>query len=219
MTEPLSVLDEDPVIKDQRLCLISISNVDNDPKKTAMKIRGVYKNKSQCDIAVKKLPDFGKIDIMSVEVGKWFPVIVDIKDTGEIRYDNDKLNEIVAAKRQRDQDAKDLFDKRKADLINDHMRRKNAKESQDSKKESYVSVFNRMYDLELKIKDLKKILQEKETELQEATELGNTYTTEERQQSVDEFILVEDPEELKYRYSTLDAIKFFERNSDVQKKY
>lgn len=219
MTEPLSVLDEDPVIKDQRLCLISISNVDNDPNKTAMKIRGVYKNKSQCDTAVKKLPDFGKIDIMSVEVGKWFPVIVDIKDTGEIRYDNDKLNEIVAAKRQRDQDAKDLFDKRKADLINDHMRRKNAKESQDSKKESYVSVFNRMYDLELKIKDLKKILQEKETELQEATDLGNTYTTEERQQSVDEFILVEDPEELKYRYSTLDAIKFFERNSDVQKKY
>jgi hypothetical protein len=91
-------LPEDPVISGQKFALVTIVGPDM-PQKCdvwGIKVRGVSDTLEEAASLVKKLmtidPDF---DVYTVEVGKFFPLVVDKTKIKNTQYQNSALNDLL----------------------------------------------------------------------------------------------------------------------------
>lgn len=116
----IDYLFEDPVIPSQQYALISIIG-PHMPQKCSvwgLKIRGVAKTLEECRSMAERLHAVDdNYDIHSVEVGKFFPLVVDPAEIKETEYINKELNNLNKEYLRQNELANDEFLKRKNELV------------------------------------------------------------------------------------------------------
>jgi hypothetical protein len=122
----IDILMEDPTIKDQKWGLVSMvapGNVNNKCDSRAIKFRGNFKSRGECEKYAKRLqnidPDF---NIYVIEVGKWIPFLDNPDQVNSIEkqeYAQTQLNDLISEYKRQREVANDEWFNRKQELIDE----------------------------------------------------------------------------------------------------
>lgn len=185
----IDYLVEDPVIEGQRWTLVTIVAPESATHIKAkcdiwgIKIRGFAKNYEEAQRKAKYLRNNvdSDFDIYIVEVGKFFPLVVDPLKVEDINYQNEQLNTLIKGYKENREKASTFFNERKQ-----RMKEQAIKEAMDKsnaeKPEHAISVLNRIETTKQKIERMQRELSDvKESLSRDESKFNNEYTPEEKE--------------------------------------
>lgn len=179
----IDYLFEDPPISHQRFALISIVG-PHMPQKCdtwGIKIRGVAESIEKAKAMTQKLMKIdNNYDIFTVEVGKFFPLVVEPHEVGEVEYENQQLNELIKNYLANREAANEQWHQRKAEMIKDAIREGKAQEEMAKKPEHPIAVLQRIKSYEERMKTLQEDMDSIAQDLELSKKKFQTYTEEER---------------------------------------
>ncbi len=201
----IDFLYEDPPIPNQKFALISIVG-PHMPQKCdvwGLKVRGIADSSQKAKEMAQKLMRIDNIyDVYTVEVGKFFPIVVEPDAIKDVEYQNSQLNELVKTYMENRELANEHWNKRKNDMIKEAIREGKSQEELANKPEHPVAVLQRIKNFESSINKTKEDLEALENDLELSKTKFSTYTDEERelankelQSAIDNNLEVEVPEE------------------------
>jgi hypothetical protein len=177
----IDYLFEDPPISNQQYALVSIVG-PNMPQKCdtwGLKIRGstdtLEKAKTMCQ---KILKIDNNYDIYTVEVGKFFPLVVEPHQIQDIEYQNEQLNTLIKSYLENREIANEQWHSRKNEMVQEAIKEG---KSTEKPKEHPISIMQQIY---MHNEDIQKA-QEKVNNLKE--KLNSNYTEVEREEANLEF--------------------------------
>lgn len=186
----IDYLFEDPEISNQKYALVSIVG-PHMPQKCdvwGLKVRGTADSLENAKALCKRLLRIDNhYDIYTVDVGKFFPLAIDPLTVQNVEYQNDQLNSLIQSYLENRDNANDLWNQRKTEMIDDAIKEgKNQKEFVN-KPEHPISVLHRIKNYEESISDTERSLESLREELSRARSKFDNYTEEEREIALKEF--------------------------------
>lgn len=186
----IDYLFEDPEITNQKYALVSIVG-PHMPQKCdvwGLKVRGTADSLENAKALCKRLLRIDNhYDIYTVDVGKFFPLVIDPLKVQNVEYQNDQLNSLIQSYLENRENANDLWNQRKTEMIDDAIKEgKNQKEFAN-KPEHPISVLHKIKNYEEKIADTENLLESLKEELVQARNKFDKYTEEEREIALKEF--------------------------------
>lgn len=186
----IDYLFEDPEISNQKYALVSIVG-PHMPQKCdvwGLKVRGTADSLESAKALCKRLLRIDNhYDIYTVDVGKFFPLAIDPLKVQNIEYQNDQLNTLIQSYLENRENANDLWNQKKNDLIDQAVKEgKNQKEFAN-KPEHPISVLHRIKNYEESIVETERSLESIREELARARTKFDNYTEEEREIALKEF--------------------------------
>lgn len=180
----IDFLFEDPEISSQRFALVSIVG-PHMPQKCdtwGLKIRGVAGSLEEAKRMSKRLVGIDEnYDIYTVEVGKFFPITVEPKDVADVEYQNSQLNTLVRTYLENKQNANDMFNKRKSEMIEEAIKEGQNQEEFANRPEHPVAVLQRIRTFDEEIEKARQTLQDLMQDQDLAKKKFDTYTDAERE--------------------------------------
>jgi hypothetical protein len=183
------MLSEDPYINGQAVALISIIGPHMRQKCDVwgIKIKGTASSEEEADKMGKRLqaldPD---IDIFRVPVGKFFPLSIDPASADNTIYQDERLNELIKENKLNRMQAKDHFEERKTQMVEDAIR-EGQTESSSSSVEHPVALLNRVNTTESRIQELQKELDTLQNTLNVTQLKFNELSVEDKTKATEEF--------------------------------
>jgi DNA repair exonuclease SbcCD ATPase subunit len=179
----IDYLYEDPEIPGQRFGLVSIVG-PNMPQKCdvwGLKIRGVADNLEKAKKMTQKLMKIDKeYDIYTVEIGKFFPLVVNPFEINDIEYQNSQLNELIKGYLESKELANDQWEEQKNEMVKQAIMEG---KTQTEKPEHPIAVWQRVCNLKEQMKTLQEQLIKTQNELDNAEEKFESYTEEEKEEA------------------------------------
>jgi chromosome segregation ATPase len=167
----IDYLFEDPPIPNQQYALVSIvgPNMSQKCDVWGLKVRGTADTLEKAkSMSQKILRIDNNYDIYTVEVGKFFPLVVDPFQIKEVEYQNDQLNTLIKSYLENRENANEQWHSRKNEMVQDAIKEGKSKEKQ---KEHPISILQQIYMQEediqkgqLKISSLRDKLKDNYTE-------------------------------------------------------
>lgn len=182
-------LVEDPPINGQSYALISIIGPHMRQKCDvwAIKIKGTAHSEESADSMGKRMqhldPD---VDVFRVPVGKYFPLAIDPATADNIIYQNEQLNEIVKKNKENRVAAKEHFEERKNQMMEDAIKEGKGEESSSSK-EHPVAILNSIQKYKKDIQELQENLKQQQENLSNYETRFDKFSIEEKANAADEF--------------------------------
>lgn len=179
----IDYLYEDPEVPGQRYGLISIvgPNMTQKCDVWGLKIRGVTDNLDKAKKMTQKLMKIDKdYDIYTVEIGKFFPLVVNPLEINEVEYQNKQLNDLIKGYLESKELANEQWEERKNEMMKQALI---DGKNQVEKPEHPNAVWQRICDLKEKAESLKKELEETQAKLQKSEEKFEGYSEEEKQEA------------------------------------
>lgn len=178
----IDYLFEDPIIPSQRFALVSVVGPNSNQKCDVwgLKVRGVAETESEIKSLAQRLMKVDDTyDIYTVDVGKFFPLVVDPTAITNVEYQDKQLNELVKNYIQNKELANQHWTKRKNDMIKEAI---NEGKSQDfaNKPEHPVAVLHRINTYKETLEKLQQELDSTNAELSAAKSKFLDYSQEER---------------------------------------
>ena len=186
----LDYLPEDPPISGQRYALISIVGPHMKQKCDVwgLKIRGFSNSTQEGGKMVQKLQKINnQFDIFLVEVGKFFPLVVDPLSIDNIEYQNKELNSLIKGYLESRENATDEFNSRKNTLMQEAIKegKEHEEDSKLATKEHPIAVLKRKKDLQQKIKDIQDQLTDLQTSVDKNQTKFDSFSEDERKSAED----------------------------------
>lgn len=186
----IDYLFEDPEITNQKYALVSIVG-PHMPQKCdvwGLKVRGTADSLENAKALCKRLLRIDNhYDIYTVDVGKFFPLAIDPLKVQNVEYQNNQLNSLIQSYLENKDNANDLWNQRKTEMIDDAIKEgKNQKEFAN-KPEHPISVLHKIKNYEESIADTERSLESLREELVKARNKFDNYTEEEREIALKEF--------------------------------
>jgi hypothetical protein len=182
-------LVEDPPINGQSYALISIIGPHMRQKCDvwAIKVKGTAHSEESADSMGKRLqhldPD---VDVFRVPVGKYFPLSIDPTTADNTIYQNEQLNEIVKKNKENRVAAKEHFEERKNQMMEDAIKEGKGEEASSSK-EHPIAILNRIQKYKKEIQELQDNLKLQQDNLVTYETRFDNFSIEEKQIAADEF--------------------------------
>lgn len=180
----LDYLFEDPPLANQKFALVSIVG-PNMPQKCdiwGLKIRGVAGTIEEAKkLSQKILRIDNNYDIYTVEIGKFFPLVVNPLEINDIEYQNDQLNKLVKNYLENRETANEFWHKRKSDMIQEAIKEGKNQEELQSRPEHPIAVLQRIQNYEKTILEIQDNLKNLQQDLHLSKTKFESYTEEERQ--------------------------------------
>jgi DNA repair exonuclease SbcCD ATPase subunit len=158
----IDYLYEDPEVPGQKYGLISIVG-PNMPQKCdvwGLKIRGVTDSMDKAKKMTQKLMKIDQdYDIYTVEIGKFFPLVVNPLEVSDVEYQNTQLNDLIKGYLESKELANEQWEQRKNEMVKQAiLDGKNPVE----KPEHPVAVWQRLQSLKEQVESLKEQLEKTE---------------------------------------------------------
>lgn len=183
----IDYLFEDPEISGQRYGLISIVG-PNMPQKCdiwGLKIRGVADNIDRAKAMTQKLMKIDKdYDIYTVEIGKFFPLVVNPLEIENVEYQNEQLNQLIKGYLESKELANEQWQERKNEMMKKALL--DGKNQQD-RMEHPVAVLQRIDFYKQNISELENQLEAEKENLKNAQLKFGGYTLEEQESAQKQF--------------------------------
>lgn len=180
----LDYLFEDPPLTSQKFALVSIVG-PNMPQKCdvwGLKIRGVAGTIDEAKkLSQKILRVDNNYDIYTVEIGKFFPLVVDPLEINDIEYQNDQLNKLIKNYLENRETANEFWHKRKSEMIQEAIKEGKNQEELQNRPEHPIAVLQRIQNYEKTILEIQENLTNLQQDLQLSKTKFESYTEEERQ--------------------------------------
>jgi hypothetical protein len=187
----IDYLFEDPVLPDQKFAIISIIG-PHMPQKCdvwGLKVRGTANSLEKAKMMSQKLMKIdNNYDIFTVEVGKFFPLVVDPLAVGNVEYQNSQLNDLMKSYLENKAAAEEQWHARKNDMVQQAIKEGREQELLASKPEHPIAVLQRIKSFEEQMKELEEMLESTKENLQMAQDKFSKYTDEERQKANNELL-------------------------------
>jgi hypothetical protein len=187
MTNKQKVIDylfEDPTITGQRFALVSIVG-PHMPQKSdvwALKVRGTADTLESAKNMSQKLMRIDQdYDIYTVEVGKFFPLVVEPHQVGDVEYQNDQLNTLIKSYLQNRESANELWHKNKNEMVKQAIKEGQSQEEMAKRPEHPIAVLQRINNFEKTIEEIRDNLSSLQKDLELSKEKYSQYSNEERQ--------------------------------------
>lgn len=208
----IDYLFEDPEITNQKYALVSIVG-PHMPQKCdvwGLKVRGTADSLENAKALCKRLLRIDNhYDIYTVDVGKFFPLAIDPLKVQNVEYQNDQLNSLIQSYLENKDNANDLWNQRKTEMIDDAIKEgKNQKEFAN-KPEHPISVLHKIKNYEESIADTERSLESLREELSRARNKFDNYTEEAREIALKEFktALEDNIKQIEDKPITVDDIR------------
>jgi hypothetical protein len=186
----IDYLFEDPPIQNQQFALISIVG-PHMPQKCdvwGLKIRGVAENLEKAKTLSQKILRFdNNYDVYTVEMGKFFPLVVNPLEVSNVEYQNTKLNELIKSYLENREIANEQWTARKNEMIQEAIKEGKNQEEFANKPEHPVAVLLRINNYQDSIKELEERLELVKEDLSNAKEKFAGYSQEERENAESTF--------------------------------
>jgi hypothetical protein len=180
----LDYLFEDPPLQNQKYALVSIVG-PNMPQKCdiwGIKVRGVAGTIDEAKrISQKILRIDNNYDIYTVDIGKFFPLVVNPLEINEIEYQNDQLNKLIKNYLENRETANDFWHKRKSDMIQEAIKEGKNQEELSNRPEHPIAVLQRIQNYETTILEIQENLSNLQQDLQLSKNKFESYSEDERQ--------------------------------------
>ena len=180
----LDYLFEDPPLQNQKYALVSIVG-PNMPQKCdiwGIKVRGVAGTIDEAKrISQKILRIDNNYDIYTVDIGKFFPLVVNPLEINEIEYQNDQLNKLIKNYLENRETANDFWHKRKSDMIQEAIKEGKNQEELSNRPEHPIAVLQRIQNYEKTILEIQENLSNLQQDLQLSKNKFESYSEDERQ--------------------------------------
>lgn len=180
----LDYLFEDPPLANQKFALVSIVG-PNMPQKCdvwGIKIRGVAGSIDEAKkLSQKILRIDNNYDIYTVEIGKFFPLVVNPLEINDIEYQNDQLNNLIKNYLENRETANEFWHKRKSEMIQEAIKEGKNQEELQNRPEHPIAVLQRIQNYEKTILEIQENLNNLQQDLQLSKSKFDSYTEEERQ--------------------------------------
>uniref|UniRef100_A0A6C0DVS8 Uncharacterized protein n=1 Tax=viral metagenome TaxID=1070528 RepID=A0A6C0DVS8_9ZZZZ len=187
MTNKQKVIDylfEDPTITGQKFALVSIVG-PHMPQKSdvwALKVRGTADTLESAKNMSQKLMRIDQdYDIYTVEVGKFFPLVVEPHQVGDVEYQNDQLNTLIKSYLQNRESANELWHKNKNEMVKQAIKEGQSQEEMAKRPEHPIAVLQRINNFEKTIEEIRDNLSSLQKDLELSKEKYSQYSNEERQ--------------------------------------
>lgn len=183
MKKSIDYLFEDPPINNQKFALISIVGPHMKQKcdTWGLKIRGTTDSLESAKSMTKRLMNIdNNYDIYTVEVGKFFPLDVEPYQLDNVEYHNSQLNDLIKTYLENKENAKDHFNKRKNEMIQQAINEGKNQEELANRPEHPVAVLQRVRQFEESIEEARQHLLDLEKDLKLSKTKFENYSEEER---------------------------------------
>lgn len=221
----IDYLFEDPVIDNQKFALISIVGPTLKQKCDVfgLKVRGVADSIENAKKMTQRIMKYdNNYDIYTVEVGKFFPLVIDPHKINEVEYENEQLNNLIKNYLANREKANEHWIQRKNDMVKEAIREGQQQEELATKIEPPISVLQRKNQYEEQIAELQDKLDFIKSNLEITVNKFNNFSTEEKEYAykhIDSFNengnveVIEVPEQM----SIEDTNKFINSNFENSK--
>lgn len=183
----IDYLFEDPEITGQRYGLVSIVG-PNMPQKCdiwGLKIRGVADSIDRAKAMTQKLMKIDKdYDIYTVEIGKFFPLVVNPLEIEDVEYQNQQLNQLIKGYLESKELANEQWQERKSEMVKQAIL---DGKNQKDQPEHPVAILQRMEFYKQNISELQKQLESAQENLKNAEMKFSGYTLEEQESAKKQF--------------------------------
>lgn len=207
----IDYLFEDPPIPNQQYALVSIVG-PHMPQKCdvwGLKVRGTADTLEKAkNMSQKILKIDNNYDIYTVEVGKFFPLVVQPFEVKEVEYQNDQLNTLIKSYLENRENANEQWHSRKNEMLQDAIKEGKSKEKP---KEHPISILQQIHMQE---EDVQKA-QQKITVLKE--KLSSNYTNLELEDAQLEFNKMLENIRLENTQSNVENVEENEINQIIEK--
>lgn len=169
-TKEVDYLTEDPLIRDQQVCIMSFvgPNLKQKCDINAFKVRGSYTNQEEAEKKMKQLhkidPDY---DMFIAPVGIWCPFNPNPDEIDSQTYGNDQLNELMKGYQENKMKTNEHYNERKRKMIEDAINEGTEEGQKElaSIKEHPIAVKQRMSDLTEQMKNAKENMEKLESQI------------------------------------------------------
>jgi len=179
----IDYLFEDPPLTNQKYALVSIVG-PNMPQKCdvwGLKVRGIAGSLEEAKrLSQKILRIDNNYDIYTVDVGKFFPLVVDPLEINDIEYQNEQLNTLIKKYLENRETANEFWHKRKAEMIQQAIKEGKNQEELANKPEHPIAVLQRIKNFEKTMTEMQENLDNLKLDLQLSKDKFESYSEEER---------------------------------------
>lgn len=179
----LDYLFEDPPLQTQKFALVSIVG-PNMPQKCdvwGLKIRGVAGSIEEAKkLSQKILRIDNNYDIYTVDIGKFFPLVVNPLEINNVEYQNEQLNTLIKNYLENRETANDFWHKRKSEMIQEAIKEGKNQEELSNRPEHPIAVLQRIQNYETTILEIQENLESLKGDLQLSKNKFESYSEEDR---------------------------------------
>lgn len=179
----IDYLFEDPPLPNQKYALVSIVG-PNMPQKCdvwGLKVRGVANSINEAKTLSQKILRIdNNYDIYTVDVGKFFPLVVDPLEINDIEYQNEQLNTLIKNYLENRETANEFWHKRKAEMIEQAIKEGKSQEELANKPEHPIAVLQRVKNYEKTLQEMEENLENLKQDLLLSKKKFDSYSEEER---------------------------------------
>ena len=179
----LDYLFEDPPLQSQKFALVTIVG-PNMPQKCdvwGLKIRGVAGSIEEAKkLSQKILRIDNNYDIYTVDIGKFFPLVVNPLEINNVEYQNEQLNTLIKNYLENRETANDFWHKRKSDMIQEAIKEGKNQEELSNRPEHPIAVLQRIQNYETTILEIQENLESFKRDLQLSKDKFESYSEEDR---------------------------------------
>lgn len=179
----LDYLFEDPPLQTQKFALVSIVG-PNMPQKCdvwGLKIRGVAGSIEEAKkLSQKILRIDNNYDIYTVDIGKFFPLVVNPLEINNVEYQNEQLNTLIKNYLENRETANDFWHKRKSEMIQEAIKEGKNQEELSNRPEHPIAVLQRIQNYETTILEIQENLESFKRDLQLSKDKFESYSEEDR---------------------------------------
>jgi hypothetical protein len=179
----LDYLFEDPPLQNQKYALVSIVG-PNMPQKCdvwGIKIRGVAGSIEEAKrLSQKILRIDNNYDIYTVDIGKFFPLVVNPLEINNVEYQNEQLNTLIKNYLENRETANDFWHKRKSEMIQEAIKEGKNQEELSNRPEHPIAVLQRIQNYETTILEIQENLENLKQDLQLSKNKFESYSEEDR---------------------------------------
>ena len=179
----LDYLFEDPPLQSQKFALVTIVG-PNMPQKCdvwGLKIRGVAGSIEEAKkLSQKILRIDNNYDIYTVDIGKFFPLVVNPLEINNVEYQNDQLNTLIKNYLENRETANDFWHKRKSEMIQEAFKEGKNQEELSNRPEHPIAVLQRIQNYQTTILEIQENLESFKRDLQLSKDKFESYSEEDR---------------------------------------
>ena len=179
----LDYLFEDPPLQSQKFALVTIVG-PNMPQKCdvwGVKVRGVAGSIEEAKrLSQKILRIDNNYDIYTVDIGKFFPLVVNPLEINNVEYQNEQLNTLIKNYLENRETANDFWHKRKSDMIQEAIKEGKNQEELSNKPEHPIAVLQRIQNYQTTILEIQENLESFKRDLQLSKDKFESYSEEDR---------------------------------------
>ncbi len=179
----LDYLFEDPPLQNQKFALVSIVG-PNMPQKCdvwGLKIRGVAASIEEAKrLSQKILRMDNNYDIYTVDIGKFFPLVVNPLEISDVEYQNEQLNKLIKNYLESRETANDFWHQRKSEMIQEAIKEGKNQEELSNRPEHPIAVLQRIQNYEKTILEIQDNLENLKQNLQLSKSKFESYSEEDR---------------------------------------